>query len=185
MGLVIELAELHLADATGSEVRLGDLIDRPTIIDLVRYYGCAPCRAYLRGLADRHQEITDRGGAVLGIGPSAPYQARLLAEKADIPFPLLLDPKHLVGTTVGLHRQSLARFVFDLRAWGRWAAGFLRSGQGRITGSYWETPGVLVTDAAARVRWAHRGRAIGDYPDLERVVGEMDRILATGPSGTI
>lgn len=36
---MIDLSDLRLTDVDGAEVRLGDIIDRHTIIDVVRYFG--------------------------------------------------------------------------------------------------------------------------------------------------
>jgi hypothetical protein len=36
---MIDLSDLVLDDPDGSPVRLGDLIERPTVIDVVRYFG--------------------------------------------------------------------------------------------------------------------------------------------------
>lgn len=174
----VRLADLELLDPAGAPVRLGDLIDRPTVIDLVRYYGCAPCRRQLMALADRYDAIRERGGGVLGVGPRAAYQARLLMERGRVPFPLLLDPDHAVGAAVGLGRQSLRRWIFDLRAWWRWLRALLRSGQGMVSGGWWELPAILVIDAECVVRWSYLGRSMGDYPPVEETLEALHRILA-------
>ena len=142
--------------------------------------GCAPCRDQLVTL-DRHRDdIAAAGGMAIGIGPAADYQARLLRDRAGIPFPLLLDPDHEVARRAGLHRMPLARFVFDLRAWWWWLKAFVKRGQGRIVGAYWETPAILVLDAGARVRWSYLGRSIGDYPPIATTLRELRRVAEEG-----
>ena len=37
--LMTNLSDLVVFDPAGASVRLGDVVDRPTVIDLVRYYG--------------------------------------------------------------------------------------------------------------------------------------------------
>ena len=37
--LMLDLSDLHLRQPDGTEIRLGDVIDRHTVIDLVRYFG--------------------------------------------------------------------------------------------------------------------------------------------------
>lgn len=169
----IELADLVLEDPAGRSVPLGDLVDRPAVIDLVRYYGCAPCVSQLHRLADRHDEVVAAGGMVVGIGPAAPYQARLL-EGHGIPFPLLLDPDRLVATRIGLGRQTLTRYLLDPRGWVRWLTSWFHGGrQGRITAGHAELPAIVVVDASARVTWLHRGRFIGDYPPMSETLGRL------------
>lgn len=174
---MIDLSDVEVLDPDGSAHRLGDLVDRPAIVDMVRYYGCAPCRDQLVVLQRHAEQIEATGGMLLAIGPAAAYQAQLLAERTGIGFPLLLDPAHEVVRRTGMHRQSLIRFVFDLRAWLRWLRAFFRRGQGRIVGAYWETPAILVLDEHARVRWSHLGRSIGDYPPIETTLEELRRII--------
>lgn len=169
----LDLSGLILEDPQGRSIRLGDLIDRPTVIDLVRYYGCAPCRAFLAQLAERHDDIVRNGGAILGIGPAAPYQAELLQRRA-ISFPLLLDPDRRTAGAIGLGRQSLLRFLFDPRGWWRWLASWFRGGrQGLVTAGWEELPAVVVLDARGRAVWVYRGRFIGDYPPLADVLRHL------------
>lgn len=173
-----DLSDIRLFDPGGEVIRLGDVIDRPTVIDLVRYYGCAPCRQYLMRLADEHPRIRQQGGDVLGVGPRASYQARLLIERGRVPFRLLLDPDHALGTAIGLGRQSFWHFITDLRAWRRWLRAFFRSGQGLVSGGWWELPAIIVIDADCRLRWSYLGRSMGDYPPLETTLAELERVMA-------
>ena len=100
-----DLSPLTLFDPAGDPVLLGDLIDRPTIVKVLRYYGCAPCRAFLADLAAHHEEIENLGGSTIGVAANAAHQARHFASRG-IPFPLLLDPDHLVAARIGLGRQT-------------------------------------------------------------------------------
>lgn len=180
MDSVTNLAEISLHDPDGAEVRLGDIITRPTIIIHVRYYGCAPCIVQLKELSSRYDEIRASGAEVVGVGPRAAYQARILTRRRHIAFPLLLDADHRVAAAFGLKRQSLLRFVFDVTAWWRWLRAFVRSGQGVITGGWWEVPAIAAVDAKGEIAWVHRGRSIGDYPPLSDVLDHLTRVLQTG-----
>jgi len=166
---VHDLSDITVADPGGTPVRLGDLVDRVTVIDLVRYFGCAPCREFIGEMTDRAGEFARLGAGRIGIGPHAAYQARGLLERG-IDFPLLLDPEHLVGAAIGMRRQSLLRFLFDVRGWWRWLRALGSARQGIITGGWWELPAVIVIDRDCEVLWAHRGRFIGDYPTMDQVM---------------
>ncbi len=87
---------------------------------------------------------------------------------------MLVDPARASYDAFGMGRQSLRRFVFDLRAWSRWLRHFPRHGQGRITGHYSTTPGVVIVDAAGIVQYRYRGSALGDYPKLDDVLGALE-----------
>lgn len=170
-----DLSNIVLADPEGNPVRLGDAVDRPTVIDLVRYYGCAPCRVQLRELAANLSKLEGMGAGVLGIGPRAAYQAKLLSRRR-VDFPLLLDPDHLVARAVGMGRQPLLRWIFDLRAWWRWLRALFRGGQGMVTSGWWEVPGIVIVDGSCRVRWLYRGKSMGDYPPLATTLEQLARV---------
>ena len=130
----------------------------------------------LTQLASARTELDEIGAAAIGVGPQAPDQAaRLLAN--GYTYPLLLDPDYNVGNALGVGRQSLARYLFNLRAWGRWLWAFLTNRrQGRITGHYSNLPGTAVVDAAGEVHWVHRGTGLGDYPPVERILRELAKL---------
>jgi hypothetical protein len=169
-----DLSTIELRDPDGATVRLGDIIDRPTVIDLVRYYGCAPCRKMLNDLSGEYGRITQRGGDVIGVGPRAAYQATALRRDGAVPFELLLDPDHHLARAIELGRQSLLRFIFDVKAWRRWLRAARTTRQGLITGGWWEVPAIVVVDSSCRVSWVHRGTSIGDYPPLSSVLEALE-----------
>ncbi len=168
------LADVVVRDANGTQIRLGDVIDRPTIVDRVRYYGCAPCRQFLQRLAEHAPTIEAAGGQVIAVGPRAAHQARALEEALGVS--LYLDPHHHLAETIGQPRMSLVRFVLDVRGWWRWLRTFWR--QRAITGGWWELPAVLVVDAEAEIQWAYFGRYLGDYPPLPVVLERLERLAS-------
>lgn len=173
----MDLSDVRIRDAGGTPSRIGDLIDRPTIIDLVRYYGCAPCRVHLGQLSRHFDEVRDMGGEIIAVGPAAPYQVDLLV-RSGVPFRMYLDPERELAAGIDLGRKSLIGFIADLRGWARWVLSLFRGGrQGAITAGWAELPAVIVVDAASRVRWVHRGRFLGDYPPIERTVDELRRAV--------
>ncbi len=93
------------------------------------------------------------------------------------PYPLLLDPEYNLGAAIAVGRQSLPRYLFDLRAWARWLWAFLTNRrQGKITGHYSNLPGTAVVDASGEVHWVHRGTGLGDHPPVGRVLQELARV---------
>jgi hypothetical protein len=119
--------------------------------------------------------IAEGGFTIVGIGPAAAHQARHLRANG-IPFPLVLDEGGEVAAALGLRRQSLARFAFNLRAWTRWLGSFIRHRrQYRITGHYSEVPAVAIVRAGGAIDWIHRGRGIGDYPPVSEVLRRLER----------
>lgn len=177
---VTDLSEVELRHPDGTPTKLGDIVDRPTIIHRLRYYGCPPCLVHLDKMAARHHDVHEMGGAMLGVGPASARQATALRRRG-IPFELLLDPDHDLSEAIGQQRQSLIHFLIDVRGWWRWLRAVLRRWQGKITGGWWELPAVVVLDEACVVRWAYRGRFMGDYPPLSHVIDELERLLDGSP----
>jgi hypothetical protein len=129
-------------------------------------------------LASVRTDLERLGAAVIGVGPKAPNQATRLIAKG-YPYPLLLDPDHNLGTAIGVGRQSLAAYLFNLRAWIRWLWAFLTNRrQGKITGHYSNLPGTVIVDGSGEVHWVHRGTGLGDYPPVERILRHLEGIIS-------
>lgn len=130
----------------------------------------------LTQLAAVHESIERSGGAVMGLAPAAPFQAkRLMAE--TVPFDLYLDPGQLVSHRIGSRRQSLATFLFNLPAWWRYLKAFFAGHwQRHITGHYSNVPAICVVDADTQVTYAYTGTGIGDYPALQTVTDALDAL---------
>ena len=170
----VELANIYVRSAEGEPVRLGDLVDRPTVLVIPRYYGCLPCRDYLHRLSERLDELHSRGAAALGVSVGADYQARWLIDEKGVAFPLLIDPERRVYDALELPRRWWV--VLNPRGWWIYLRAILRGNrQGRIIDPI-QLPGLAVLDRDARAVWVYRGNALGDYPPIDRVLSELDRL---------
>jgi len=131
----------------------------------------------LAQLATAHPSIVDNGGAVIGVAPAAGFQATHLME-TSIPYELLMDREHHLSKRLDLGTQSLARFLFNLKAWWNYSLAFARNRkQGKITQGYAVLPAILVVDADSRVAYLYRGTGIADYPPLTEVLSELAKLL--------
>ena len=99
---VTSLADVSVRSVDGAEVRLGDVVDRPTILVVPRYYGCLPCRDYLQQVSQRYDAVQAAGGRAVGVSVGAEHQARWLMEERGIRFPLLLDPDRRLYEAIDL-----------------------------------------------------------------------------------
>lgn len=166
------LAAISVQTAQGEPVRLGDLVDRPTVLVIPRYYGCLPCRDYLRQLSERLDQVQARGGGALGVSVGADYQARWLMEEQGVRFPLLVDPDRRVHDALELPRKWWVGL--NPRGWWNYARALARGNrQGKIIDPN-QLPGLALLDADAQAVWVHRGRALGDYPKIERVLARLE-----------
>ena len=133
----------------------------------------------LTQLAAVHESIEEKGGSVVGIAPASAEQADHLM-RGSIPYRLFVDPDQLVSARIGMGKQSLSHFVFSLPAWWRYIKAFFSGHwQRRITGHISNVPGVCVVDADGEIAYAYRGTGLGDYPPVETVLDELDRLLPT------
>jgi len=172
----VPLGEIGLQTADGESVRLGELVDRPTILIIPRYYGCLPCRDYLSQVSARLGAVGDAGGAALAVSVGADYQATWLMEERGIRFPLLVDVDRRVHEALQLPRKWWVGL--NPRGWANYGRAIARGNrQGRIIDPN-QLPGIALLDAGANAVWVHRGRALGDYPPLDEVLVELRRIAA-------
>lgn len=172
----VPLAEVQVQDPDGREVRLGELVDRPAVLVVPRYYGCLPCRAYLFDAAARAEEVAAAGGAILAVSAGTDGQARHLRE-SGIGFPLLVDPARNLLDALDLPRRWWV--TLNPAGWWNYARALPRGhGQGRIVEPN-QLPGLALLDASATARAVHRGRALGDYPGLDDVLARLRRLVAS------
>lgn len=170
----IPLDEIAVRTVSGETVRVGELVRRPTILVVPRYYGCMPCRDYLRQVSDRLEEVEQAGGSALGVSVGTPGQARWLMEERGIRFPLLVDPERRVYEALDLPRRWWVNF--NPRGWWNWSRALLRgSRQGKIVEPN-QLPGLALLDADGKAVWIQRGRALGDYPPLDRVLAQLQEV---------
>ena len=165
------LAEVTVRDSSGRTVRIGDLVQQPTILVIPRYYGCAPCRDYLSQVSERLEEVRAAGGAALGVSVGTEQQARWLMEEQGIRFPLLVDPDRQIHGALDLPRKWWV--TLNPRGWWNYARAIARgSRQGRVVDAN-QIPGLALLDANANAVWVHRGKGLGDYPALDDVLEDL------------
>lgn len=179
MSEAVALADISVKTVEGDEVRLGDLVAHPTVLAIPRYYGCLPCRDYLRQVSERYEDVEAAGGSALGVSVGADYQARWLSEKYAIRFPLLVDPERRIYDALDLPRKWWVGL--NPRGWWNYGRAIARGNrQGKIIEPN-QLPGVALLDANANAVWIHRGRALGDYPSVDLVLTELQK-LTTAPN---
>lgn len=174
-------ADLALRTPEGDGVRLGDVVTGDwLVVQLVRYFGCLPCQEWLMALDAATAELATLGARPVAVGGSADYQARWLRDERDVRMPVLLDPEHRLRDAVGA-RDPLGVRLADPRGLAAYAGALARGARPqRITSDTVRSPGVVVLDAALRVRWAYVGRRIGDYPALGDVVAVVRDLAGSG-----
>lgn len=72
------------------------------IVVLVHDAACPGCRAYLRELTHRIDEVHEWDGRVFAIVPGTTASAFELHGRVKSSFPILADPEHAVGVKIGI-----------------------------------------------------------------------------------
>ncbi|MCW4355876.1 AhpC/TSA family protein [Hoyosella sp. YIM 151337] len=162
------LESITLKTADGEPVELDSLLTRPTVVVLVRYFGCMPCQAYLKEISAHLNEFTAAGAAVIGVGGAADYQARHLTE-SGVNFPLLLDPSHSLYNALDLKRFPWWRLLTP-ETWWRYLKAARTARQGRITAHPLQSPGLAILATDGTIKYLHRGHTLGHYPPVEEVL---------------
>lgn len=172
------LGDIPLLTPDGGPASLSAFAGTPLVIQLVRYFGCLPCQAYLRELDARAGAFAALGVTVIAVGGSAAYQARWLRD-TGVAMPLLLDPAQQVRDAVGFGSLGVRQLVAP-RGLRSYAAAILSGIRPqRITGDVMRSPGIAILDAAHDLRWTYEGTALGDYPSLDEVL-DAARLVAPG-----
>lgn len=128
-------------------------------------------------MSARLGELDGRGADALAVSPGAANQARWLLDEQGIRFPLLVDPQRRVFDALDLPRRWWVSI--NPRGWINYARAIARGNrQGRIVEPN-QLPGLAILDAGANPAWVHRGRALGDYPKLERVLSLVEELAAS------
>lgn len=162
------VADVELLTPAGAPARLSSVLTRRTVVPIVRYYGCMPCRNFLHQLESVRDELARGGVDVVGVGRAADYQATYLAEHG-ITYPLLLDPDEALYRAIGLGRFPWWK-VLAPGTWLRYVRAAKGARQGRITNHPLQSPGVVILDPDRSVVFVFRGETIGDYPPVRDVV---------------
>ncbi len=163
-----KIADQIVCRDDGSEVKLSEVIAGPTILPIVRYYGCMPCRDFLFGLENARSDLGADSLRIVGLGKAADYQAKYLMQNG-IGYELLLDPEENLYQALQLRRFGWW-MILDPRMWWRYLRSLRSSRQGKITNHPLQSPGVVILGEDLTVIYLHRGESIGDYPPVDDVI---------------
>lgn len=161
------VSEREVIDLGGETRALGSLVDGPTLIVVLRHFGCAACDQLLTHLKPQLDLLLELGMTVVLVGNGERRYAEAFAERHHLPergVALVTDP------TLALHRaMSLEHSFWSAVGWPggiRWlqavGRGFRQNG---LQGDQRQQGGALLLDDAGVVRFFHRSRATGHEPD--------------------
>jgi hypothetical protein len=159
----------------GSPLR--QLADRPTLVILLRSFGCTFCREAMADVAAAKQSIRDAGAQVAFVHGATPQEAAPWFHKFNLDDVVTIsDPDLAHYRAFGLGRTSAGALV-DPRVWTRGAVCAISYGFGAQTSTMMrQLPGVFLVQGD-RVISAYRHRSPADRPDYLALVRYADTAL--------
>lgn len=101
------MPEFTLPDANGKDFAFNSLKGKRTVLVFTRGFWCPYCVRELREYQRAYDEIKKAGGEIVAISNDTPEQLKAGAEKSDVKFVLLSDPKALVIKIYHLEHKGL------------------------------------------------------------------------------
>jgi peroxiredoxin len=155
----------ELQAASGEMVRLSDVLrDGPAVVSFFRGTWCEYCQAFVRALANVHDQIRAIGAEVLAISP----QCEGIEGATALPFPWLRDNDNLVARKVGV--------AFELPRDLSWAYRELGIDLPKLNQSdrfELPVPATFVVAKDRRIRFAHVEPDYWRRPTVQEVLGAI------------
>ena len=150
------------------------LADRPTLVVLLRSFGCTFCREAMADVAGAKRAIHDAGANIAFVHAAPPIEAAPWFAKYGLDDVMTVsDPDRAHYKAFGLGRTSPAALV-DPKVWGRGAVCALSHGFGVQTPEMMrQLPGVFVVQQD-RVLAEYRHRSPADRPDYISLVRSVE-----------
>ena len=145
--------------------RLSELVDRPTVLLFLRYYGCTICQLDLRRLKEHYDAITAAGAKALVVLQSDPAGIREQIDEHFYPFEILCDPgqklyeRYHIAPALSMEKMANAAVLQKIGAARQ--AGLTH---GAYEGNELQLPAAFLVEPGLTVRKAHYAAHPADLP---------------------
>eukprot|EP01117_Protostelium_nocturnum_P009383 TRINITY_DN334_c1_g1_i2.p1 TRINITY_DN334_c1_g1~~TRINITY_DN334_c1_g1_i2.p1 ORF type:complete len:713 (-),score=252.39 TRINITY_DN334_c1_g1_i2:137-2275(-) len=164
--------ELEVQDVNGNNFAIKDIVDSraPTLIMLLRHYGCSVCRQTVAGLVARAADFYAMGVPLIAIAPGTATMAKDFAKNFDFPGNLFVDTKKQVHSTFKCKRGT--KYVLSKEAREKSRSATLNGFDQSITDSLGldqtkdplQIGGVFLLSPSKGFVYNHLDRFMGDTP---------------------
>lgn len=129
---------------------------------------------YLSQLRGIYQQVVERGGDIVSIGP-----APCAMEVSRFPFALLMDPDNTTRKALGAPEfgvgqlfkpKGLVNYAKSVKAWRQFRFD---------VDLPVKMPALAILDAEQNVAFKRIGKVLGDYPTTEELLSEVERIAGS------
>ncbi|MGE3795068.1 MAG: SelL-related redox protein [Dehalococcoidia bacterium] len=162
---------LSVLTPAGEPIVLASLwAERPTLIVLVRHYGCQFCREQVAQLRRIIPALAQAGVGIAIIGNGTPLMAQAFIEETGLDVPLFTNPGREVYHALGARRPSVLALL-DPRLWLNGARAVARGYlPRRPQGDTAQLGGVFLVLPDGSMPYAYRSERGGDYPSNAEVL---------------
>ncbi|MFD2231618.1 peroxiredoxin family protein [Alkalimarinus sediminis] len=101
-----KLPQFELQDELANTFNSNSLLGRPALLIFYRGNWCPLCMAQIKEVAGQYQTLAGLGVTVALISPQPHENTRGLAEKFDVPFKFLVDPRNSAAKTLGIIAEN-------------------------------------------------------------------------------
>lgn len=156
-----------------NQVTIQELVKQKTVFWVIRYIGCTVCRYDVHLLAQKYDEIKDKGYELYVVMQSNQEHVQKDLKEASIPFDIICDPKMEIYNTLDIvpakTQEELIGDLEALQAKGKKAGecGFVH---GDYEGDELQLPALFVVDENCKVTYSHYGKHITDMPSVDELV---------------
>ena len=151
--------------------KLSEIVDRPTAMIFLRYYGCTICQLDLRRLKDTYQSFTDAGVKAVVVLQSDPAGIREQIGEDHFPFEIICDPNqelyHRYHVAPALSMDKMANLNVLQKIGAARQAGLVH---GAYEGNELQLPAAFVVEPGLTVKKAHYGAHPADLPAFDELV---------------
>ncbi len=161
----MSLRDANVLNAAGETVRLGTVLDGPTLLIFVRHWGCMECSLLLSDVVPVLPTVAKLGVRIVIIGNGSPGAIKAFEahyKLVDKHIRVFTDPTLAVQALAGMQRSVWGgtgpRALWTLLT--GWAQGHPNS---LWDGDWWQQGGVVLLDSVVNEVWRHDNTYLGDH----------------------
>ncbi|PRP84641.1 rap GTPase-activating protein [Planoprotostelium fungivorum] len=180
--------DVEVEDINGNRVTMRSLIDpiTPTLVLMMRHYGCALCRQTIRGIINRKADFYSLGIPMITVAPGTNAMARDFSKDYDFPGQICSDSKRKAHAAFQCRRG--ARYVANPRCAEKLlkatAAGFKQNRDATVNTNLdiLQLGGVFLISPSQGFVFKHLDTFAGDTPSLDIILSICRDFLQDCPA---
>eukprot|EP01117_Protostelium_nocturnum_P015470 TRINITY_DN6008_c0_g1_i1.p1 TRINITY_DN6008_c0_g1~~TRINITY_DN6008_c0_g1_i1.p1 ORF type:complete len:535 (+),score=172.86 TRINITY_DN6008_c0_g1_i1:114-1607(+) len=180
--------DVQVEDLNGNSIPLKSLVDPavPTLILMLRHYGCALCRQTVSNFITRKAEFYSLGIPLIAVAPGTSAMARDFAKEYDFPGLLCTDSKRRAHAVFQCRRG--AKYVVNPSTIEKvsqaYAAGFTQNREASINSNLdvLQLGGVFLVSQSRGFVFKHHDKFAGDTPPIDSVLSVCRDYLLDSPT---